>query len=124
MTFDGAASPLVARIDIPAQGAHGLQLQNVSFEPPRVHFELPAGPGLAVWDGRLRGATIEGEFTQGGVAGTFVLSRVPDTGTPGTDTAGDEAQEIRSEETGVVRPGRPEDAAPRYRHEEVTFENG
>jgi pimeloyl-ACP methyl ester carboxylesterase len=113
VTFEGAVTPLVARIDIPAQGAHGLQLQNVSFDPPRVHFELPAGPGLAVWDGLLRGDTIEGEFTQAGVAGTFTLSRVPDTDTQEADTP-----------TGVVRPGRPEDATPRYRHEEVTFENG
>jgi pimeloyl-ACP methyl ester carboxylesterase len=108
VTFDGEVSPLVARIDIPAQGAHGLRLQNVSFERPRVHFELPAGPGLAVWDGLLRGDTIEGEFMQAGVAGTFALSRVPDADDP----------------TGVVRPGRPEDAIPRYRREEVTFENG
>lgn len=107
VTFDAAMSPLAARIDIPAQGARELRLQNVSFVPPRVHFELTAGPGLAVWDGLLRGEAIEGQFTQSGVVGTFNLSRVrpPDT-------------------RGVVRAGRPEDGIPRFRHEEVTFENG
>jgi pimeloyl-ACP methyl ester carboxylesterase len=109
VTFDATVTPLAARIDIPAQGARGLQLQNVSIEQSRVHFELVAGPGLAVWDGVLRGDTIEGEFTQAGVDGVFVLSRVVPTDTPAT---------------GVVRPGQPEDAIPRYRHEEVTFENG
>lgn len=109
VTFDGTASPPVAHIDIPVRGAHGLPLQNVVFEPPRVHFELAAGPGLAVWDGILEEDTIEGEFIQAGAAGTFVLSRVVDPEAP---------------EMGVVRPGRPEDAIPRYRHEEVVFENG
>lgn len=123
VTFDSATTPLSARIDIPAQGALGLQLQNVSFESPRVHFELPAGPGLAVWAGQLRGDTIEGRFTQGGAVGTFTLARVPGPDGPNRDTPDVDTREENAS-TGVVRPGRPEDAMPRYRHEEVAFQNG
>lgn len=107
VTFASEGSSLAARIDIPAQGVRGLELRNVSLEPARVHFELPAGPGLAVWDGALRGDTIAGEFTQAGVVGTFALTRAADAEAPG-----------------VVRPGRSEDATPRFRHEEVAFQNG
>ena len=64
---------LSAAIDI--QGATGLALQNVSYDPPRVHFELPAGAGLAVFDGEHAGDAIGGAFTQSGITGTFTLER-------------------------------------------------
>jgi hypothetical protein len=62
-----------ATIDIPQQGAAGLPLRNVALDPARVHLELPAGPGLAVFDGALKGDVIEGAFRQAGLEGTFTL---------------------------------------------------
>jgi hypothetical protein len=69
----GSADALKATIDIPQQSAAGLPLTNVRFESPKVHFELPAGPGLAVFDGELRDGVIKGTFEQGGYKGTFEL---------------------------------------------------
>src|SRR5512139_3907290 len=63
VVFTRDADALRATIDIPAQGAVGLALKEVRFNAPAVHFELPAGPGLAVFDGTLEGGAIAGAFT-------------------------------------------------------------
>jgi pimeloyl-ACP methyl ester carboxylesterase len=68
---------LVAVMDIPQQGASGLRLSNVRAPIPAVHFELQAGPGLAVFDGVLRSDTVAGEFRQAAFTGTFTLTRMP-----------------------------------------------
>ncbi len=100
VTFSRGDDGLAATMDIPAQGAAGLPLINVSYADSRVHFELDAPIGLAVWDGVLEGDAIEGEFTQGGARGTFRIAR--------GDTV-----------------AAAEDAPPvPYREEELTFENG
>jgi CubicO group peptidase (beta-lactamase class C family) len=62
-----------ATIDIPQQGAEGLALEAVQFRPPQVHFELQAGPGLAVFDGKLDGGRITGTFSQAGHSFPFTL---------------------------------------------------
>lgn len=67
------AGGLKASIDIPQQGAAGVALTKVSYAPPKVHFELPAGPGLAVFDGELHGDSIWGDFSQAGISGKFHL---------------------------------------------------
>ncbi len=75
VTFATAPQGVAATIDIPQQGAKSLALRNVSFVPPKVHFELPAGPGLAVFEGALKDDTISGSFQQGVAAGTFTIRR-------------------------------------------------
>jgi uncharacterized protein len=75
VTFVTASQGLAATIDIPQQGAKSLSLRNVGFVPPKVHFELPAGPGLAVFEGALKDDTIAGTFQQGPAAGTFTIKR-------------------------------------------------
>ncbi|MEE8583719.1 MAG: hypothetical protein V3T83_02590, partial [Acidobacteriota bacterium] len=98
----GSEGGLEARIDI--QGAKGLPLSQVRFEDGQVHFEIDVGPGLAVWEGRLEEDSIQGRFTQAGVAGEFTLSR----------------PEAESEEDEPA-----EDEAPKpFLEEEVTFQNG
>lgn len=62
-----------AKINIPDQGAWGLDLTNVSFNNPRVHFELEAGPGKAIFEGLYYVDSIYGTFTQAGIKGTFCL---------------------------------------------------
>ncbi len=108
VTFEAGEEGLAAQIDIPAQGAIGIPLTEVSYEPPRVHFELPAGPGLAVWDGELTADTIAGTFTQAGYEGTFRLVR------------SDEAPAPHEGEAGAGTDAEP----PPYLEEELTFENG
>jgi len=62
-----------ATIDIPQQGALGLALKNVKLGKQKVYFELPAGPGLAVFDGAMKNGEIRGSFTQGMAMGSFFL---------------------------------------------------
>ncbi len=98
--FSREGGALSAIMDIPSQ-ASGLPLINVAEDGAAVHFELQAGPGLAVWEGDRDGDAIEGTFTQGGAAGTFTVTR------DGADT------------------GEEEQAEPvPYREEELTFESG
>lgn len=99
VTFEQADGVLSATMDIPAQGAMGLPLTAVSYVDGRVHFELDAPIGLAVWDGGHAGDMIEGEFTQGALATTFSVSPA--------DAGESEAEEPVA-----------------YRVEEVSFENG
>jgi len=74
--FSGSDDSLRGTIDIPMQGAKGLPLSNVRAALPRVHFELPAGPGLATFEGIAEGDSLTGDFRQGAVAARFSLHRV------------------------------------------------
>ncbi len=98
--FSDAGDSLKATIDIPQQGAMGLRLINVMCRPPRLHFELPAGPGLAIFDGTVTGDSAYGDFRQAGFTGTFSLRR------------------------GVVHPHAEAGPPPPYKIEDVTFRNG
>jgi CubicO group peptidase (beta-lactamase class C family) len=86
--FKQAGSDLQATIDIPQQGAIGLALQAVRFAAPQVHFELPAGPGLAVFEGKLEGAKITGSMTQAGQTFPFTLERKAGQGAPAASGSG------------------------------------
>ena len=99
--FTTSETGLRATIDIPQQGATGVQLQNVSYDDSRVYMELPAGPGLAVFDGRQVGDSIGGAFTQAGLGGTFFLKR---------------------SSQAAAMPKEPPEPLP-YAEEEVTFHN-
>ncbi|HSK11008.1 MAG TPA: hypothetical protein VK911_15605 [Vicinamibacterales bacterium] len=70
----GDEGALTGTIDIPQQRAHGLPLTNVKADGQRVHFELKAGPGVAVFDGERKGERIEGSFEQAGMKGTFSVA--------------------------------------------------
>ena len=87
-----------ATIDIPEQGAEDLVLSNVSFNNPKVYFELNAPAGLAVFNGLYYGDSISGKFTQAGMQGRFILYR-----------------------GGLTELPYPEDLP--YNSEEVVFEN-
>lgn len=99
--FISEGKELKAFIDIPEQGAKNVPLEKVSFNNPKIHFELPAGPGLAVFEGLYYGDSIGGTFTQAGFTGRFHLVR----------------GEIKTEQT-VIDPS----TLP-YNSEEITFYN-
>jgi hypothetical protein len=73
--FKADQEGLKGTIDVPQQGGKGLALKNVRFEDPKVHFELPAGPTLAMFDGELKKDEVSGSFAQGPATGTFSLKR-------------------------------------------------
>ncbi|HSC27938.1 MAG TPA: alpha/beta fold hydrolase [Vicinamibacterales bacterium] len=100
VVFTESAGAASGTIDIPQQGARGLALRNVRHEGNKVHFELPAGPSVAIFDGALEDGRISGTFTQGPAVGSFTLA-------PGA----------------APEPPAPREAVP-YREEEITFANG
>ena len=73
--FKSHEEVLMGTIDIPQQSGKGLRLTNVRYGPPKIHFELPASIGLAVFNGELNGDMISGDFSQAGVKGKFHLQR-------------------------------------------------
>jgi uncharacterized protein len=75
LVFTGEGAALAATVDIPQQGASGLPLRNVRAEGARVHFELPAGPTTAVFDGEITADLMSGTFEQGQAKGTFEARR-------------------------------------------------
>ncbi len=101
VSFAGKDQALSATIDIPQQMAKGLPLTNVRWQDPRVHFELQAGPGVAVFEGVRTADSVGGSFSQAGMSGTFFL--LPDTQKPATV---------------------PPEEKPPYAVEEVSFVNG
>ncbi len=70
-----AADSLRGTIDIPQQGAAGLRLRSVRATDGALSFELPAGPGLATFDGTVLGDSAWGVFRQAGMTGSFHLRR-------------------------------------------------
>ncbi len=73
--FRRTADSLGGTIDIPQQNAFGLPLKNIQIIGDKIHFELAAGPGLAIFDGILTVDTIRGDFSQSGMKGTFHLTK-------------------------------------------------
>ena len=97
VVFTDVGAALTATIDIPQQGARGIPLRSVRAAGGRVHFELLAGPGPAVFEGTVTGDVMSGSFTQGPATGTFEVKR-----------------------GAALRPEPP----PPYRQEEVTIQSG
>ena len=74
--FSEEDGQLSGALDIPAQGAEGIPLHDIRYEPPAIHLEMLSGNQLAVFEGELLpDGTIEGQFLQSGVEGTFELAR-------------------------------------------------
>jgi hypothetical protein len=72
VTFTGGEAGLTGTIDIPEQGALGLQLDNVTMEGDLIHFEI--GLVGANFDGTVTAESIAGDFEQGAATGTFEMS--------------------------------------------------
>lgn len=99
--FTTTGKDIKAVMDIPMQNAMGLELNKVSFKNPKIHFELPATNGTAVFEGLYYVDSIGGTFAQSGITGRFNLVR----------------GELKIEQT-VIDPS----TLP-YNSEEVTFFN-
>ena len=73
--FSEAEGTLKATMDIPQQMAAGLPLSQVKREGDKIHFELVAGPGIAIFDGAITADAIQGDFLQAGIKGSFKVAR-------------------------------------------------
>ena len=73
VNFTTGKEGLEGTLDFPQIGREGLVLSNVSFESPKVQFELSEFE--TVFDGELQGSTISGEFTDPDGSGHFSLIR-------------------------------------------------
>ncbi len=72
--FESRDGRVQGTLDFPEIGRSGLALSEVSFEPPKVHFELREFN--TVFDGELNGDTISGEFVDPDGSGPFNLKRL------------------------------------------------
>lgn len=91
-------------IDIPQQNAKDLKLTHISFDAPKVYFELSAATA-AVFEGELQADSITGKFLQAGMEGKFYLKKTGD-------------------ETNIIKTPPEQTEVLPYNHEEVTFING
>lgn len=97
-----AAGAFSGTIDIPAQGATGLPLTNVSASGARVTFTIGGIPGAPTFDGTIDGDRMTGTFSQGGGAFPFTLARtVPATRGAPSDAA--IVDSIRAYVRGAIR---------------------
>ncbi len=71
--FNIGEEGLKGTLDFPEIGREGLVLSKLSFESPKVHFEL--SDFKTVFDGELEGDTISGEFVDPDGSGHFSLER-------------------------------------------------
>jgi hypothetical protein len=63
-------------IDVPAQGATGIPLHDITVDGDAMHFEMLTGPQLAAFDGQVQpDGSISGAFSQSGITGSFELAR-------------------------------------------------
>jgi pimeloyl-ACP methyl ester carboxylesterase len=101
--FKQDTDSLRAEMDITEQTAKDVKLNHVQYNYPSLHFEMPAGPSTAFFDGIFEGDTVKGSIKQAGMEGKFYL-------------ASGKLKEI-------VRDTMAPEEKP-YKSEEVTFTNG
>lgn len=76
--FKIEAGKLKGTIDSPDAGGLGIPLIKISFESPKLHFELPPAAGGFIFDGEVKGDTIAGNLKVfGRQPATFALKRTP-----------------------------------------------
>ncbi len=98
--LEADSGSIVGTMDVPTQGAAGLELQSVRLEGDQLTIWMPLA-GEARYDGEHQGGIIKGKFTQSGQS--FPLT-------------------LRLAES-AARPARPQepDGPPPYQVEQVTF---
>lgn len=73
------SAQLAGTIDIPAQGAAGIQLGNIKVDGSKISFAIadPGAQGNPTFEGTLKDTkkTIAGTFSQSGITGTFSIDK-------------------------------------------------
>lgn len=86
VVLESVADGWSGTIDIPAQGARELPLQEIVVDGERLRFVIAGIPGAPTFDGRIEGERIVGVFSQAGQEFTFTLERGAETASgPATD---------------------------------------
>ena len=96
--FVGQANGLSATIEIPELYIFGYKLKNIRYKDSNIYFELPLGSEPETFDGEIKNANIYGKYS-----GRFYQG------------------ELRSASFHLWLEKRD---TPRYKQEEVTFQNG
>ena len=73
--FTSDEGKLKAFFNSPTQRGLGIPLRNVTYDPPKVHFELVGDATTMLFDGELKADAISGQFRENDAPGTFSLSR-------------------------------------------------
>jgi len=101
--FKTEGEEIKGTMDMPMQGVNDLPLKDVKYDHPKISFILETPQAAANFEGVVEGDTITGQFEQGGIKGSFTLTR--------------STEKAKKEEE------KPKAPLP-YNLEEVTFQNG
>lgn len=74
VTFKTVTDSISGTMKIPAQTDKDINLAKIKYTFPGLKFEMPAGPGTAVFDGKFEGDTVRGIMKQAGMEGKFYLA--------------------------------------------------
>ncbi|MCF8337646.1 MAG: lysophospholipase [Bacteroidales bacterium] len=69
-------------LNIPSQGAYGLELNSVKWDAPKFSFKVDTTNTHLVFEGKRKNDSIKGVFRQSGVQGTFYLVKATKKETP------------------------------------------
>lgn len=82
-------------IDIPAQGAFGIPLEEIRFEDGQVSFRMQGVPGEPTFAGAASGGVIAGAFSQSGMEFPFELTKTA------AEPGGDASQSVYRDPRGL-----------------------
>ena len=111
--FTQGGDGLSGTIDIPAQGARGLELDVADASNEGARFTIQGVPGDATFDGSVSGDTLSGTSTQGGQTIPFTLFRVQEAATSGA-TGGATGGAMTGGATGGAAVLSPKGALERF----------
>ncbi len=80
VVLDDAEGQWTGNIDIPAQGAQGVPLENITVDGTSASFMISGTPGEPTFSGTVEGDEMTGDFTQAGQQFPFTLTRTGDAG--------------------------------------------
>ena len=101
--LSGDDNALTATMDVPAQGASGIPVEKATFEGGKLSLSVMGGQ--MVYEGNVKGETIEGTFKQAGMDFPLTLTRGEvkkpgDTSLPSTEA---ELKALAAKETGTYK---------------------
>src|SRR5690625_600445 len=80
VVLDEASGEWTGSIDIPAQGAQGIPLENIEVEGDSASFMMSATPGEPTFEGSAAEGEMTGTFSQAGQQFPFSLARTGEAG--------------------------------------------
>ena len=75
INFKSPGSGLQGTIDIPAQGAKNVPLNNINISDNKIKFKVPQFPGNVKFEGEIKEKIIKGDFHQHGASFPFKIEK-------------------------------------------------